>query len=101
VIGRARFKAVVQTQLDIFEEEHAELLSACDKAEAAYDAAPREEAEERFGAYQDLLETAAETLTEMRDAYAEPLDEQVAVEYAAIFDRAAARRYPRLGPQLG
>jgi hypothetical protein len=100
MIGHARFKAVIRTQLDLFEQEHADLLAACDKAEAAYDTASREEAEERYGAYQDLLETAAEVLADMRDAYAQALAEGTAEEYAAAFDRAAVRRHPRLGPQL-
>jgi hypothetical protein len=101
VIGRNRFKAIVKTQLDLFAQEHVDLLAACDAAAAAYNAAPREEAEERYGDYLDLLETAAEALTDMRDRYARPLEEPLDDEYAAAFDRAAGHRYPLLGPQLG
>jgi hypothetical protein len=100
MIGRRRFKAVIRTQIDLFERDHADLLAECDAAEAAYDAAPREEAEERYGAYQDLLETAADALADMRDAYAQPLDDGAAEEYIAAFDRTVVRRYPRLGPQV-
>jgi hypothetical protein len=101
VIGRGRFRAVVKSQLDLFEQEHSDLLAACDVAEAAYNAAPREEAEERYGDYLDLLEAAAETLADMRDRYAGPLEEPLDDEYTAAFDRAAGRRYPRLAPHLG
>jgi len=101
VIGRGRFKTIVKTQLDLFEQEHSDLLAACDAAEAAYNAAPREEAEERYGDYLDLLESAAEVLADMRDRYARPLEESLDDEYTAAFDRAASRRYPRLAPHLG
>ena len=101
MIGRSRFKAIVKTQLDLFEQEHSDLLAASDVAEAAYNAAPREEAEERYGDYLDLLETAAEILADMRDLYAWPLEEPLDDEYTAAFDRAVARRYPRLAPHLG
>jgi hypothetical protein len=98
---RRRFKNLVTTQLDLFEEENGDLLEACAAAEAAYDAAARDEAEERYGDYADLLETAAETLADMRDKYAFALDEEAADAYVAAFDRAAGRRFPRLAPHLG
>jgi hypothetical protein len=62
------------------------------EAEHAYDEADREEAEERFGDYLDLVEEAVEALAELRDAYASTLDEPRV--YLREFDRAAARRLP-------
>jgi hypothetical protein len=96
VIRRSRFRSLVAMQLDLFAEENAELLATCEAAEAAYDAAPREEAEERYGDYADLVDAAAEQLADMRDGYAATLEESDAEAYAAAFGRAAARRFPRL-----
>ncbi len=72
MIGRGRFKTIVKTQLDLFEQDHS-----------------------------DLLDSAAEVLADMRDRYARPLEESLDDEYTAAFDRAASRRYPRLAPHLG
>ena len=92
---RRGLKRVVTAQLDLFVEEHGELLEACERALAAYDAAPREEAEERYGDYLDLVETGNETLAEMRDHYSASLDERAAADYGSLFARAVARRLPR------
>jgi hypothetical protein len=64
------------------------------EAERAYDEAEREDAEERYGDYLDLVEDAVEALAELRDAYASTLDEPRA--YLREFDRAAGRRLPRV-----
>jgi hypothetical protein len=78
----------------MFERDHDALLRACSDAERAYDEAERDEAEERYGEYLDLVEEAAEALTELRDGYASTLDDPRA--YLREFERAAARRLPRL-----
>jgi hypothetical protein len=36
----------------------------------------------------------------MRDAYARTLDDAVAGEYSAAFDRAVARSFPEIAPHL-
>jgi hypothetical protein len=100
LIRRTRFRGLVRTQLELFEQEHGDLLSACETAAADYDAAPREEAEERYGDYLLLVEEGAELLVEMRDRYALTLDEEAAETYAAAFDRSAARRFPRFARDL-
>jgi hypothetical protein len=93
VIRRHRFSDVIRRQLDFFETEHAGLLRDCEAAEQAYDRAEREEAEERYGDYVDLVETGAEVLAALRHGYAETLDEIAAAEYEAAFNRAVAKRF--------
>ena len=100
MIRRGRFKQLVATQLGLFEREHVHLLEAARSAASAYDAADRHEAPERYERYADLLETAADELAEMRDAYARTLDEDAADEYSAAFDSAVARRFPQIAPHL-
>src|SRR5689334_13957371 len=65
VLRRGRFGDVISRQLDLFEREQAGLMRQCEEAEAAYDRAERDEAEERFGDYQDLVETGTELLADL------------------------------------
>jgi hypothetical protein len=92
VILRRRFADLVRRQLDLFEEEHAGLVRDCRAAERAYDRAERDEAEERYGDYLDLVDTGTALLAGLRDSYAARLDDDAAEEYAAAFDRAVAKR---------
>lgn len=100
MIFRRRFAEVVRTQLDVFERDHAHLIADCDAAERAYDAAPRDEAEERYGDYMDLVETGTEILAELRAAYAATLAEDAATEYEAAFNRGVLKRFPRFALEL-
>ncbi len=93
---RSRFGELVRRQLELFAVDEAELLAEADAAERAYDAAERDEAEEAYGDFQLVLDAAGERLADLRDTYARTLDEDAAVEYEAAFDRAAAKRFPRL-----
>jgi hypothetical protein len=86
----------VRRQLDVFEEDEAELLREAAEAERAYDAADRDEAEEAYGDFQLVLETVAERLEQLRDTYARTLDDDAAEAYAAAFDRGARKRHPRV-----
>ena len=95
-----RFGDLVGRQLDMFEDEHAELLRRCTAAVRAYDAADRDEAEERFGDYHDLVDEVTEHLAELRDGYARTLGEPEAEEYATAFNRAVRRRLPRFTVEL-
>lgn len=95
-----RFAELIQRQLDLFESDNADLIADCDRAERAYDEAPREEAEERYGEYLELVETASEALVEIRDTYATTLDELAAGEYAAAFNQAVVMRLPRFALEL-
>ena len=95
-----RFAELVDRQLDLFVEEDAEFLARLDAAERDYDRADRENAEEAFGRFQELVEFGTETLAEMRDAYAGTLDDDAAAEYVAEFNRAVIDRLPRFGLEI-
>ena len=98
---RKRFGDLVARQLALFEDEQRELIDECEAAERAYDEADRDEAEERFGDYADLVDTGAEILADMRDRFARTLDDSAAAEYETTFNRAAAKRLPRFAVELG
>jgi hypothetical protein len=100
VIFRRRFSDLVSRQLDLFEEEQADLIRECEEAEQAYDRAPREDAEEAYGDYMDLVETGTEILADLRDNYASTLDEAAAEEYKATFDRTVLKRLPRFALEI-
>jgi hypothetical protein len=99
VLRKGRFADVIARQLDLFVRDQLELLQACDTAEAAYDRAEREEAEERYGDYQDLVETGTELLADLRDNFARTLDEEPE-EYEAEFNRAVGKRLPRFALEI-
>jgi len=100
VLRRGRFGDVISRQLDLFEREQAGLVRDCEEAEAAYDRAEREEAEERFGDYQDLVETGTELLAELRDNFGSTLGDSAAEQYEAEFNRAVGRRLPRFSLEI-
>ena len=100
MIFRKRFADVVSRQLDLFEREHAGLIADCAAAERAYDRADRDEAEERYGDYVDLVETGTELLADLRDGYASTLDEAAAEEYEATFNRGVLKRLPRFALEI-
>jgi hypothetical protein len=100
VIGRRRFRDVVARQLDQFESDEAALLADCDAAERAYDSAPRDEAEERYGDYVDLVDTGTELLVGLRDNYASTLPVESAPEYEQAFNRAVRKRLPRFALEI-
>jgi hypothetical protein len=95
-----RFVELVERQLALFEEENAGLLADVESALGAYDRAPRDEAEERYGDFLDLVETGTDELVEIREAYAATLDTDAALEYEAVFNDLARRRLPRFGLEL-
>ena len=77
-----------------FADEHADLIAEVDAAERAYDRADRDEAEERYGDYSDLVETATEALADLRDHFAATLEEEPAERYCEAFNRAILKRWP-------
>ena len=97
---RRRFADVIDRQLDLFEREHAGLIREVEAPEKAYDRADRDEAEERYGDYLDLVETATEVLAELRDNYAAALEEEASEEYEEAFNRAVLRRLPRFALEI-
>jgi hypothetical protein len=97
---RDRFRELVGRQLALFEEEHAELIRECEDALAAYNAAPADEAEERYERFFDLSETGRDELAALRDAYRRTLDPDLADEYDATFNRLVRKRLPRFGLEI-
>jgi hypothetical protein len=95
-----RFVDLVERQLDLFVREHAGLIEDAEAALRAYNAAERDEAEERYGDYLDLVETGQDELVEMRERFAATLDEDAALEYEEIFNAAARKRLPRFSLEL-
>ncbi len=100
MIFKRRFGELIDRQLDLFEQDNAELLDRVEDAEADYRAAAREEAEERFGDLQEVLAEGTDRLVEVRETYSETLDDDAAEEYAAAFDLAVLRRFPQFALEL-
>ena len=98
---RSRFADVVARQLDLFERDHAGLIRDVEAAEESYDAAERDEAEERYGDYVDLVDTGTDLLADLRDNFAATLDESAAAEYEDAFNRGVAKRLPRFALEIG
>jgi hypothetical protein len=100
VLRRRRFADLIARQLDLFVRDNLALLEECDAAELAYDRAGRGEAEERYGTYQDLVETGTELLADLRDNFASTLDDDAAEEYEDAFNREVVKRLPRFGLEI-
>ena len=99
-LRRARFADLIQRQLDLFERDHRGLIEDCVAAERAYNRADRDEAEERYGDYVDLVETGTEVLANLRDNFASTLDDAAADEYEQAFNRAVLRRFRRFALEI-
>jgi isocitrate dehydrogenase kinase/phosphatase len=97
---RRRFADVIKRQLELFESEHRGLIQDCVAAERAYNDADRNEAEERYGDYVDLVETGTEILADIRDNFASTLDEEPREEYEYEFNRAVVKRLPRFALEI-
>jgi hypothetical protein len=95
---RSRFGKLVDTQLDVFVRDQAEVLDEIQERLDAYNAADRSEAEELYGDYVDAVETGTEILADMRDHYAQTLDDPD--DYLRTFNRAVARRLPALALEI-
>lgn len=94
------FEDVIRRQLDLFESEHADLIAECEEAERAYDAADRDEAEERYGDYVDLVETGTEELAALRDHFASTMTAEAAIVYQAEFNSTVLARLPRFALEI-
>ena len=101
MIFRRRFGELIDRQLDLFEQDNADLFERLEDAEDEYRRAGRDESEERFGDLQELLAEGGETLVELRDTYAATLDDKAAEEYAGAFDFGVLRRFPQFALELG
>jgi hypothetical protein len=94
------FADLIERQLAIFQEDYSELIEQCDEAERAYDRASRDEAEERYAQYLELVEEGADALAEIRDTYAQTLAPDQAASYEAAFEREVGRHLPRFAVGL-
>jgi hypothetical protein len=97
---RRRFADVVDRQLDLFARDARGLIDDCVAAERAYNEAPRDEAEERYGDYVDLVDTATDLLADIRDNFASTLDDVTAEEYGDAFNRAVGKRFRRFALEI-
>jgi hypothetical protein len=97
---RARFRDVIARQLDLFLDEHADVVQECDERLAVYNAADRDEAEELYGDYVDAVETGTEILADMRDRFGSTLEETDAEQYESEFNRAVRKQLPRFGLEI-
>ena len=99
-LRRARFADLIERQLDLFEREHRGLIDDCIAAERSYNRADRDEAEERYGDYVDLVETGTEVLANLRDNFAATLDDDASEEYVDAFNRAVLKRFRRFALEI-
>jgi hypothetical protein len=97
---RGRFVDLVERQVALFAAENEGLIRDMEAALAAYNRAPRDEAEERYGDYLDLVETGTDALVELRDNFAATLDEDSYEEYHEVFNRTVRKNLPRFGLEL-
>lgn len=97
---RGRFVDLVERQIALFEAENQGLIRDTEAALEAYNRARRDEAEERYGDYLDLVETGTDELVELRDNFAAALDEDSYEEYHAVFNKTVRKRLPRFGLEL-
>jgi len=99
-LRRDPFRDVIARQLDLFVEDEADLLEECRDKFRADDRADREDREEAYGDFSDAVETATETLADMRDRFKRTLDEDAAEAYEDSFNRAVRKRWPELGLEI-
>jgi hypothetical protein len=99
-LRRDPFRDVIARQLDLFVEDEADLLEDCREKHRLYEQADREDREEAYGDFVDVVETATEALADMRDRFARTLDEDAAETYENSFNRAVRKRWPELGLEI-
>jgi hypothetical protein len=101
IFRRNRFGDVISRQLDVFAEDEAQgLLEEVRDAKVRYDGSERDDAEELYGDYVDVVEAATEALADMRRRYAQTLDDAAAEDYEDAFNRAVQKRWPPLGLEI-
>jgi hypothetical protein len=92
IFGRSKFASIIESQLDLFLREHRDVIEEVRDRLKAYNDADRSEAEELYGDYVDAVETGTEILADMRDHYAQSVDDPD--RYIREFNRAVAKRLP-------
>jgi hypothetical protein len=94
---RDPFTELVERQLALFAADEAELLEEALEAEAAWNRAGREAAEEAYGDYQLVVDAIADRLLDLREGYAATLETPQADDYRRAFAAGAGRRFRRYG----
>ena len=100
MLGRGRFRDVIDRQLELFATDDASLLQEARAADAAWTSADRDGSEELYGDYQLVVDAVGERLYDLRETYAATLDESTRDEYRAAFTRAAVKRFRGLAGLL-
>ncbi len=101
MIFKKRFADVIERQLDVFaEDERDGIFAEVAEMKERYDRAERDDAEEAYGDYMDAVESATESLADMRDRFGRTLDERTAEEYERAFNRAVKKRWPDVGLEI-
>jgi hypothetical protein len=95
---RRRFVEVIDRQLELFVDDDA--WDEIRHRKELYDRADRDDAEQLYGDYMDAVETATEALADMRDRFAQTLDEETAEQYEAEFNSAVKKRWPAVGLEI-
>lgn len=95
---RNRFAQIVDAQLDVFVRDNREVMVEARERLEMYNRADRHEAEELYGDYLDAVETGTQILADMRDHYAQTVDD--ADGYIAAFNHAVARRLPEYALEI-
>jgi hypothetical protein len=98
MLRRARYTDVIDAQLDLFLREHRDVMEDVATRLERYNAAERDEAEELYGDYVDAVETGTEILADLRDYYAQALDDPD--PYVSEFNRAVKRRLPEYALEI-
>lgn len=98
MLRRTRYAEIIDAQLDLFVREHADVLVDVGDRLRRYNAAERDEAEELYGDYLDAVETGTEILADLRDNYAQTLDDPD--RYLAEFNRAVKQRLPEYALEI-
>ena len=97
-LRRSRFAQLIDSQLELFQREHREVIEEVAARLEAYNHADRAEAEELYGDYVDAVETGTEILADMRDHYAATVDDPD--DYIQTFNRAVAKRLPEYALEI-
>ena len=92
---RDPFDDLVARQLMLFAEDEAELLQEAVDAESDWVGSSRQEAEERYGDYQLVVDAIADRLLDLREAYAATLPDDTVDAYRQSFATGASRRFRR------
>ena len=98
IFRRSKYATVIDAQLDLFLREHRDVLEDVATRLEQYNAAERDKAEELYGDYVDAVETGTEILADLRDNYAQTLDDPE--PYLRDFNRAVTKRLPEYALEI-